>query len=67
MLQLGIIYFYVLFIPEQFTVKAHPALFEGRGEEECQYKLDRKSSMGFLMVKGGGEGEGKSEPQIEAL
>ena len=21
-------------IPEQFTVKAHPALFEGRGEEE---------------------------------
>ena len=76
-------------IPEQLTVKAHPALFEGGGgwgkrvrntlfqstftftlktpkpfklwsrisqkryeiERKCQWKLDRKSCMGFRMVK----------------
>ena len=27
-----------LLIPEQFTVKAHPALFEGEGEGEGQKK-----------------------------
>ena len=26
-------------IPEQFTVKAHPALFEGKGEEGVNQKM----------------------------
>ena len=29
----------IYFIPEQFTVKAHPALFEGEGEGEGQTKV----------------------------
>ena len=41
------IIFYIAFIPEQFTVKAHPALFEGDGGGE-EGEEEQKTTLIFI-------------------